>query len=100
MVDESRNIGVVMKYPTINSIDPTKDYSKSADSKVLFDMISKGIYQVFEGEKTHLLEDYSKEELDKFVESMPSVAFKEMQKFYETMPKLRHEIEERILKQR
>lgn len=93
MVDESRNIGVVMKYPTINSIDPTKDYSKGADSKVLFDMISKGIYQVFEGEKTHLAEDYSKEELDKFVESMPSVAFKEMQKFYETMPKLRHEIE-------
>ena len=93
LVDESRNIGVIMKYPTINSIDPTKDYSKGADSKVLFDMISKGIYQVFEGEKTHLAEDYSKEELDKFVESMPSVAFKEMQKFYETMPKLRHEIE-------
>ena len=56
-------------------------------------MISKGIYQVFEGEKTHLAEDYSKEDLDKFVESMPSVAFKEIQKFYETMPKLRHEIE-------
>ena len=93
LVDESRNIGVIMKYPTINSIDPTKDYSKGADSKVLFDMISKGIYQVFEGEKTHLAEDYSKEELDKFVESMPSVAFKEMQKFYETMPKLRQEIE-------
>jgi len=93
LVDESRNIGVIMKYPTINSIDPTKDYSKGADSKVLFDMISKGIYQVFEGEKTHLAEDYSKEELDKFVESMPSVAFKEIQKFYETMPQLRHEIE-------
>ena len=93
LVDESRNIGVIMKYPTINSIDPTKDYSKGADSKVLFDMISKGIYQVFEGEKTHLAEDYSKEELDKFVESMPSVAFKNIQKFYETMPQLRHEIE-------
>ena len=38
-------------------------------------------------------EDYSKEELDKFVESMPSVAFKNIQKFYETMPQLRHEIE-------
>ncbi len=93
LVDESKNIGVIMKYPTINSIDPTKDYSKGADSKVLFDMISKGIYQVFEGEKTHLAEDYSKEELDKFVESMPSVAFKKIQKFYETMPQLRHEIE-------
>jgi hypothetical protein len=93
MVDEDKNIGIIMKYPTINSIDPTKDYSKGADSNVLFDMISKGIYQVFEGEKTHLASDYTKEDLDKFVESMSSVAFKKIQLFYETMPKLRHSFE-------
>ena len=37
--------------------------------------------------------DYTKEELDKFIESIPSGAFKQIQKFYETMPKLRHELE-------
>ncbi len=93
MIDEDKKIGIIMKYPTISSIDPTKDYSKGADTKVLFEMIGKGIYQVFEGEKVHMATDYTKEELDKFIESMPSGAFKKIQKFYETMPKLRHEIE-------
>ena len=48
---------------------------------------------MFEGEKTHLASDYTKEDLDKFVESMSSVAFKKIQLFYETMPKLRHSFE-------
>ena len=93
MVDEAKNISIIMKYPTIASIDPTKDYSKGADTKVLFEMIGKGIYQISEGEKVHMATDYTKEELDKFIESIPSGAFKQIQKFYETMPKLRHELE-------
>ena len=59
-----------MKYPTINSVDPTKDYSKGADTKTLFGVIADGIYQIFEGEKVHMAKDYSREELDKFVESL------------------------------
>ena len=43
-------VSLLMKYPTINSIDPTKNYAKGADSKTLFDVISKGIYQIQEGE--------------------------------------------------
>ena len=43
LIDEDKKIGVLMKYPTINSIDPTSDFSKSADSKTLFDVISKDI---------------------------------------------------------
>ena len=56
-------------------------------------MISKGIYQIQEGENVHLASDYSKEEMDKFVESIPSKAFKDIQKFYETMPQLKHVVE-------
>ena len=93
MVNEEKQIGVLMKYPTINSIDPTKNYAKGADSKTLFDVISKGIYQIQEGENVHLASDYSKEEMDKFVESIPSKAFKDIQKFYETMPQLKHVVE-------
>ena len=52
-----------------------------------------GIYQIFEGEKVHLAKDYTREELNKFVESLDSKSFKKIQRFYETMPKLRHELE-------
>lgn len=93
MVDEDKKIGVLMKYPTINSVDPTKDYSKGADTKTLFGVIADGIYQVFEGEQVHMAKDYTREELDKFVESLDSKSFKKIQRFYETMPKLMHEIE-------
>ena len=56
-------------------------------------MIADGIYQIFDGEQVHMAKDYSKEELDKFVESLDSKSFKKIQRFYETMPKLMHEIE-------
>ena len=87
------SVSLLMKYPTINSVDPTKDYSKGADTSTLFKVISDGIYQIFEGEKVHLAKDYTREELDKFVESLDSKSFKSIQRFYETMPKLRHELE-------
>ena len=93
MVNEEKQIGVLMKYPTINSVDPTKDYSKGANTSTLFDIISKSIYQIQEGDKTHMAIDYSKDEMDKFVEGLDSKSFKSIQRFYETMPKLRHELE-------
>ena len=71
MVDEDKKIGVLMKYPTLASIDPTKDYSKQ-NTKTLFNVIGEGIYQIFEGDKVHMAKDYTKEELDKFVESLDS----------------------------
>ena len=92
MVDEDKKIGVLMKYPTLASVDPTKDYSKQ-NTKALFNVIGEGIYQIFEGDKVHMAKDYTKEELDQFVESLDSKSFKKIQKFYETMPKLMHEIE-------
>jgi len=92
MVDEGKQIGVLMKYPTLASVDPTKDYSKQ-NTKALFNVIGEGIYQIFEGDKVHMAKDYTKEELDQFVESLDSKSFKKIQKFYETMPKLMHEVE-------
>ena len=93
MVDEEKNIGVLMKYQTINSVDPTIEYSKGASAKTLFGVIADGVYQIFEGDKVHMAKDYSREELDKFIESLDSKSFKKIQRFYETMPKLMHEID-------
>ena len=92
VVDEDRKISVLMKYPTLASVDPTKDYSKQ-DTKALFNIIGEGIYQIIEGETIHQAKDYTKKELDTFIESISSASFKKIQKFYETMPKLMHEIE-------
>ena len=59
MVDEDKKIGVLMKYPTLATVDPTKDYSKQ-NTKALFNIIGEGIYQIFEGDKVHMAKDYTR----------------------------------------
>ena len=54
---------------------------------------SNSIHQIYEGEKIHSPADYSKEDLNKFVESLDSKAFKSVNKFFDTMPKLKQEVE-------
>jgi len=59
----------------------------------LFDIISKSIYQIYDGEEIHQATDYSQKELNAFVETLTSENFNKIQTFFTTMPKLKHEIE-------
>ena len=63
-----------MSYPTINSVDPSIDV-KGMKTKQMFDLLVNSIHQIYEGEKMHSPADYSKEDLNKFVESLDSKAF-------------------------
>ena len=85
-------VSMLMKYPTINSVDPAVDTNTMKTEK-LFDIIANTIHEIYEGDKTHSVKDYSKEELMKFIESLDSKVFQKLQAFYTTMPKLSHEIE-------
>ena len=93
VVDESKKIGLIMKYPTLGSVDTDIKFDEKASSKFLFDIIAKSIYQIYEGDKVHTASDYKKDELLTFIESLDSKTFLKIQEFYDTMPKLMHEIE-------
>lgn len=92
LVDENKKIGIIMKYPTLGSVDPSLDFTKEQTNKI-FDLIGKSIYQIYEGEKIYNTTDYTKEDLNKFIESLSAKTFGDIQNFYNTMPKLIHEIE-------
>ena len=92
VIDEKKNIGIIMSYPTINSIDPTVDV-KGLKTKQMFDLLVNSIYQIYEGDKIHTPSDYSKEDLNKFIESLDSKAFQKVNNFFDTMPKLKQEVE-------
>ena len=92
VIDEKKNIGIIMSYPTINSIDPTVDV-KGMKTKQMFDLLVNSIYQIYEGDKIHTPSDYSKEDLNKFIESLDSKAFQKVNNFFDTMPKLKQEVE-------
>lgn len=85
-------IKLLMKYPTIDSFDPQQD-ANQLKTEQLFDIIGKSIYQIYEGETVHNAKDYSKEEMQAFIESLTSDHFAKIQKFFNTMPRLAHEIE-------
>ena len=93
VIDEDKKIGMILKYPTLNSVDPTTDFSKGVKTDVLFDIIGNSVFQIYEGEKVYSASDYKKDELDKFIESLDSKTFVKVQDFYNTMPKLIHEVE-------
>ena len=85
-------IKMVMKYPTINSFDPTVDATK-LKTEQLFDIIADTVYEIYDGETVHKGSDYSKEEMKKFIESLTSDHFAKIQQFFNTMPRLQHELE-------
>src|SRR6056300_1663793 len=92
IVDDNKKIGIIMKYPTLGSVDPSLDFTKEQTNKI-FQLIANSIYQIYEGDKVYSTSDYTKEDLNKFIESLSAKTFTDIQNFYNTMPKLIHEIE-------
>ena len=77
-------IKMVMKYPTINSFDPSIDATK-LKTEQLFDIIADTVYEVYDGETVHKGADYSIEEMKKFIESLTSERYNKIQVFFYTM---------------
>jgi len=78
-------IGVILKYPTFNTLTKI-DESSQVDSTLA---ILRGcIDQIYEGEEVFDTANYSKQELDDFILSLNKNQIEEIQKFFEAMPKL------------
>lgn len=59
--------------------------------QALFDTMIDCIESVVEGENVYNLAEFSKQEIDDFVESLSSKDVESIKKFFDTMPKLRYE---------
>ena len=93
VIDEKKKIGIIMSYPTINTVDPENVGKKGMKTQQMFDMLANTVHQVYEGDKIHAAGDYTKEELNKFLESLDNVAFKKINEFFDSMPKLKQEVD-------
>jgi len=85
-------VKMVMRYPTIDTFDPSIDATK-LKTQQLFDIIANTVYEIYDGETVHKASDYSKDEMNAFIESLTSDHFAKIQKFFNTMPRLQHELE-------
>ena len=92
IVDKDKNIGIIMKYPTIDSVDTSKNV-KGMRTEQLFEMIASCMHEIYEGDNVHSVKDYSTQELNTFLEGCSGDVFKKINEFFETMPMLKHEFE-------
>jgi len=89
-IDLGNKLGVLMKYPTIDSFTDSDVQEITAAN--MLDVIVSCIAHISDGEEVFESKDQTKEEMIDFVEQMNTGQFKEVQKFFDTMPKLKHTI--------
>ena len=92
MLESDRNLGLVLKYPTLKNYDVGRGLDNIEIDKV-FNILIDCVDHIFEGDKIYPAKDTSKQELKEFIESLPQEAFNKIKSFFDTMPKLKHEIE-------
>ena len=92
-IELSDEMGVIMKYPTVDSFVENKIDDISPAN--MLDVIASCVLQIYDkkGEEVFDAKDQTKQELIEFVEQLNTKQFEEVQKFFDTMPKLRHTIE-------
>ena len=86
------NVGVVMKYPTVDVIKKLEGFD-SNDLDTVFDIMALSIDYIYDGEQLFYAKESTKEELLAFIGNLSSEQFARVQKFFETMPKIRKEIQ-------
>ena len=92
VIDEKRNLGIVLNYPSLGITKAGFDVNKS-DADSTFNVICSCIDHIYEGDKTYPAKDSTLKELKDFLESITQKAFADIRKFFESVPQLRHTVE-------
>ena len=82
------DIGIKMKYPTISNTDMFTDTN---DVNKVFEIMETSIDYVYDSETVY--DEFTKEELKSFLESMDKDQLEKIMNFFNTMPSLEHKIE-------
>jgi hypothetical protein len=90
-IDLFDNVGVVMKYPTVDILKKLQVLDEEDLDKV-FDIMALSIDYIYQGEELFYGNEQTPAELKQFIENLTSEQFVKLQKFFETMPKIKKEI--------
>lgn len=92
----SDGVGIKMKYPTLEKMlkldyrIKLAGFEQSAIDREIFDVILDCVENVFDEEKVYT--DFTREELESFVNSLKISDLRSVQKFFTTMPALEHRV--------
>jgi hypothetical protein len=86
------DVGLLMKYPTINVIKNLENYGSSNDVDLVFDIITECIEYIYDGEQIYYSKEQTKEELADFVNNLTAEQFNKIEEFFDTLPKLQQKV--------
>ena len=89
----SDDIGLLMSYPNLSTVITVNEDDPDNTYETMFKMIQDCMYQIWQGEETFDVVDYSDVDKKTFLESLNHNQFAKIQTFFETMPQLKHEVE-------
>jgi hypothetical protein len=91
------DLSMKLRYPSLKQFVENNFETNDGNSEVgqSLSMISSCIEMIYNQEESWEASDYSKEELDEFIEQLNTKQFKEIESFFTTMPKLSHTIKVR-----
>lgn len=85
----SEKMGLTLKYPTFEVMQEALDLNNNSDK--IFYIITNGIDTIYDENTTYKTSDYTKQEIQEFLESLPQNVFTKISEFYDNFPKLVYE---------
>ena len=87
-------LSMKLRYPSLEQFVENNFETADGTSEVgqSLSMITSCVEMIYNSEESWEASDYSKKELDEFIEQLNTKQFKEIEKFFTTMPKLSHTI--------
>mgnify|MGYP003132809532 FL=1 len=87
-------LSMKLRYPSLeqfveNNFETAEGVSEVGQS---LSMITSCVDMIYNAEESWEASDYSKKELDEFIEQLNTKQFKQIEKFFTTMPKLSHKL--------
>lgn len=89
-IDLFDDVGVMMKYPTIDVMRKLDD-SDSIDN--IFDVVAMSIDYIYQGEEIFYTKEQKHDEMLQFLNNLTSEQFVKIQNFFDTMPRIKKQIE-------
>jgi len=89
------DLSMKLKYPSLQQFIENNFETAEVTSEIgqSLSMITSCIEMIYNQEESWESSDYTKKELEEFVDQLNTKQFKEIEKFFTTMPKLSHTIE-------
>ena len=84
-------MGLTMKYPVASLFDD-KEFLESGDD-AFYELILRCIDNIYDGDDIYDLANYTKEEIEEFLDNVDVASFEKIQTFMNSTPKLNYKIE-------